>query len=252
MVDVSCYRTFLPGCFMHMRVLVTLRGASKMKRVQVLVVLATLSFLSGCYVNTSVKVQNRQLPADFSAPVLVVTVQDKAGVVGSDLALLEENALQNLSDKGINCISLRDAVGEEDLNRATKLLIEEEYRALLTIVIDFWGSKTELVQDPVLTSVGSSDTGPEPGSIFIPPGSLNSDESVHGQESDYKEVSMVGYLTDLQSSRSVWSARVNARPAVVGRSCLYHRFNRGLKYDEMANRCLKKIAGELGRIWPEE
>jgi hypothetical protein len=223
-----------------------------MKRVQVLVVLVALSFLSGCYVSTSVKVQNRQLPADFSAPVLVVTVQEKAGLNRNDLALLEENALQNLSDKGINCVSLREAVGEEDLDRATKLLIVEEYRALLKIVIDSWGSKTELVPDPVLTSVGSSDTGPEPGSIFIPPGSLDSDESVPGQESSYKEVSMVGYLTDLQSSRLVWSVRVSARPAVVGRSCLYHRFNRRLKYDELANRCLKKIARELGPIWPKE
>ena len=231
---------------------VTPRGASKMKRVQVLAVLLGLSFLSGCYVSTSVKVQNRELPADFSAPVLVVTVQEKAGLDLNDLAVVEENVLQNLSDRGINCVSLREAVGEEDIDRATKLLIVDDYRALLKIVIDFWGSKTELVRDPVLTSVGSSGTGPEPGSIFIPPGSLNSDESGPGQESSYKEVSMVAYLTDLQSSRLVWSARVNARPAVVGRSYLYHRFNRGLKYDDLANRCLKKIARELSHIWPKE
>lgn len=223
-----------------------------MKRVQVLAVFVGLSFLSGCYVSTSVKVQNRQLPADFSAPVLVVTVQEKAGLDLNDLALLEEKALQNLTAKGINCVSLREAVGEDDLDRATKLLIVEEYRALLKIVIDFWGSKTELLQDPVSTSVGSSDTGPEPGSTFRPPASIDYDESVPGPESSYKEVSMVGYLTDLQSSRLVWSARVNARPAVVGRSCLYHRFNRSLEYEELANRCLKKIAGELSRVWPKD
>jgi hypothetical protein len=235
-----------------MRAWVTLRGASKMKRVQILAALVGLSFLSGCYVSTSVKVQNRQLPADFSAPVLVVTVQEKAGLERNDLALLEENALQNLTDKGINCVSLREAVGEDDLDRATKLLIVKEYRALLKIVIDFWGSKAELLQDPVSTSVGSSDTGPEPGSTFRPPASIDYDESVPGPESSYKEVSMVGYLTDLQSSRLVWSARVNARPAVVGRSCLYHRFNRRLEYNDLANRCLKKIAGELSRVWPKD
>jgi hypothetical protein len=235
-----------------MRAWVTLRGASKMKRVQILAALVGLSFLSGCYVSTSVKVQNRQLPADFSAPVLVVTVQEKAGLERNDLALLEENALQNLTDKGINCVSLREAVGEDDLDRATKLLIVKEYRALLKIVIDFWGSKAELLQDPVSTSVGSSDTGPEPGSTFRPPASIDYDESVPGPESSYKEVSMVGYLTDLQSSRLVWSARVNARPAVVGRSCLYHRFNRSLEYNDLANRCLKKIAGELSRVWPKD
>jgi hypothetical protein len=235
-----------------MRAWVTLRGASKMKRVQILAALVGLSFLSGCYVSTSVKVQNRQLPADFSAPVLVVTVQEKAGLERNDLALLEENALQNLTDKGIDCVSLREAVGEDDLNRATKLLIVKEYRALLKIVIDFWGSKAELLQDPVSTSVGSSDTGPEPGSTFRPPASIDYDESVPGPESSYKEVSMVGYLTDLQSSRLVWSARVNARPAVVGRSCLYHRFNRSLEYNDLANRCLKKIAGELSRVWPKD
>jgi hypothetical protein len=237
---------------MHMRAWVTLRGASKMKRVQVLGVLVGLCFLSGCYVSTSVKVQNRQLPADFSAPVLVVTLQEKAGMDRNDLALLEENALQNLTDKGIACISLREAVGEDDLDSAIKLLMIKEYRAVLKIVIDFWGSKTEVLQDFVSTSVGSSDTGPEPGSTFRPPGSIDYGESVPGPESSYKEVSMVGYLTDLQSSRLVWSARVNSRPAVVGRSWLYHRFNRSLKYEDLANRCLKKIAGELSRIWPKE
>jgi hypothetical protein len=63
---------------------------------------------------------------------------------------------------------------------------------------------------------------------------------------------MSAYLTDLQTNRIVWSARVNARPAVVGRSCLYRRFNRNLVYDELAGRCFREIAKELGRMWPEE
>jgi hypothetical protein len=223
-----------------------------MQRIQVLATLVCLLLLNGCYVSTSVKVQDGQLPADFSAPVLVVTVQEKTGLDRSHLALVEENALQALTDKGINAVTLLEAVGKDDPDKATTLLLARDYGALLKIVIDSWGSKTEVLQDPVLTSVGSSDTGPEPGSTFRLPSSIDYDESVPGPQSSYKEVAMVGYLTDLQSSRLVWSARVNARPAVVGRSCLYHRFNRSLEYDDLANRCLRKIAGELGSIWPKE
>ena len=223
-----------------------------MKRIPLLVTLIWLLLLNGCYVSTSIKSQTRQLPADFSAPVLVVTVQDKTGLDSNYLALLEEGALQALIDKGINPVTLPQAVGEDDPYKATKLLLAEDYRALLKIVIEFWGSKTEVLQESVPTSVGSSDTGPESGSTFRSPSSIYQDESVPGPESSYKEVVMAGYLTDLQSSRLVWSARVNSRPAVVGRSCLYHSFNRSLEYDNLANRCLKKIAGELGRIWPKE
>jgi hypothetical protein len=238
MADVSCYRTF--------------REVFNMKILQVQATLVCLLLLSGCFVSTSVKLQNRQLPADFSAPVLVVTVQEKTGLDRSHVALLEENALQALTNKGINSVTLHEAVGEDDRDNATTLLLVKDYGTLLKIVIDFWGSKTEVLKDPIATSVGSSDSGPEAGSTFRPPSSIDYDESVPGPRSAYKEVAMVGYLTDLQTSRLIWSARVNARPAVVGRSCLYHRFNRRLEYDDLANRCLKKIAGELGRIWPKE
>jgi len=184
--------------------------------------------------------------------VLVIAFQDKTGLDRNHLALLEESALQNLTVKGINSVTLQEAVGGDDPDAATKLLLAKDYRALLKIVIDFWGSKSEVLQDPVLTSLDSSDTGPEAGSIFRSPTAVDHDQSVRGPESSYKEVAMVGYLTDLQSTQLVWSARANARPAVVGRSCLYHSFNRSLEYDDLANRCLKKIAGELSRIWPEE
>jgi len=224
----------------------------KMKRIALLATLTWSLLLSGCYVSTSIKSQNSQLPAYFSAPVLVIVFQDKTGLDRNHLALLEENALQNLTVKGINSITLQEAVGRDDPDNATKLLLAKDYRALLKLVIDFWGSKSEVLQDPVLTSVDSSDTGPEPGSIFRSPTAVDHDQSVPGPESTYKEVAMVGYLTDLQSTRLIWSARVNSRPAVVGRSCLYHSFNRSLEHDDLANRCLKKIAGELSRIWPEE
>jgi hypothetical protein len=167
------------------------------------------------------------------------------------LALLEESAIQALTAKGISSVTLPEAVGEDDPDNATKLLLARDYSAFLKVVIEFWGSKTEVLQDPIPTSVDSSNTGPEPGSTFRSPTSIH-DESVPGPKSSYKEVAMAAYLTDLQSSRLLWSARVNARPAVVGRSCLYHSFNRSLEYDNLADRCLKKIAGQLGRIWPKE
>lgn len=223
----------------------------KVKRIPALVTLIWLLLLSGCYVRTSIKSQTRQLPADFSAPVLVVAVQEKAGMNRDYLALLEESAIQALTAKGISSVTLPEAVGEDDPDNATKLLLARDYSAFLKVVIEFWGSKTEVLQDPIPTSVDSSNTGPEPGSTFRSPTSIH-DESVPGPESSYKEVAMAAYLTDLQSSRLLWSARVNARPAVVGRSCLYHSFNRSLEYDNLADRCLKKIAGQLGRIWPKE
>jgi hypothetical protein len=223
-----------------------------MKRIDVLATIICLLLLSGCYVSTNINVQNRRLPADFSAPVLVVTVQDKTGLDRNHLSVLEENAVQALNQKGINSVSLGEAVGEDDPDKATKLLLIKDYQALLKIVIDFWGSKTEVLQDPVFPSVDRSESGPRPGPTFDPSSSIDYQESVPGPTSSYKEVDMVGYLTDLQSSRPLWSAQVNARPAVVGRSCLYHSFNRGLEYDGLANRCLKKIAEELGSIWPKD
>ena len=222
-----------------------------MKWLQLPAKIVCLLLLSGCYVSTNVKVQKGQLPADFSAPVLVVTVQDKTGLDSDQLSLLEENVLQALNEKGINSVSLQEAVGEDDPDKAIKLLLDKNYRALLKIVIDFWGSKTEVLQDQVPTSVDRSDTGPASGSTFRPPGSIDYQESVPGPESSYKEVDMAGYLTDLQNSQVVWSARASARPAVVGQSWLYHSFNDSLKYDKLADRCLKKIAAELGTIWPK-
>ena len=121
-----------------------------------------LLLAAGCYVSTSVKVKNRQLPADFSAPVLVVTFEDRTGLGPEDLAVLEEDVLQALTGKGIDSITMNKAVGVDKPDRAIQLLLSEDYSALLKVVIDFWGSKSETLQDPVPTSVDSSDTGPRP------------------------------------------------------------------------------------------
>jgi hypothetical protein len=216
------------------------------------VVMLCLLLAAGCYVSTNVEVKNRQLPADFSAPLLVVSFEDKAGLHPKQLTVVEEYVLQALTAKGIDCITLNKAVGVDGPENGAEILLNKEYRALLKVVVDFWGSKSETLQDPIPTSVDRSDSGPASGSTFRLPTDIDHGESVPGPESSYKEVSMAWYLTDLQTSRLIWSGQVSAKPGVVGRSFLYHHFNRNLQYDELAQRCVRKIAGKLAHAWPKE
>jgi hypothetical protein len=164
--------------------------------------------------------------------------------------VLEQNILQALTEQGINTVTLNQAVDGSEQDSATELLLQNDYRALLKVVLDFWGSQSEVLPDSVPPSVDSIQTDRD--STFYPPGAIDGGEQQPGPTSSYKKVAMSAYLTDLQTNRIVWSGRVNARPAVVGRSCLYHRFNRNLTYDELAERCFRKIARELGRMWPED
>jgi hypothetical protein len=201
-------------------------------------------------VSTNLKVKNRQLPADFSAPVLVITLQEKTNLGQEYLTLLEQDFLQVLNEQGVNSITLNQAVDKSEQDRATKLLLQNDYRALLRVAIDSWGSRSEVLSDRIPPSVDSIQTDRD--STFYPPGAIDGGDQQPGPTSSYKEVAMSAYLTDLRTNRIVWSGRVNARPAVVGRSCLYHRFNRNLTYDELGGRCFRKIAKELGRMWPEK
>jgi hypothetical protein len=221
-----------------------------MKRKLVFAAILFLFLQSGCYVSTNLKVKNRQLPADFSAPVLVVTLREKTNLGQEYLTLLEQDVLQALTEEGINTVTLNQAVDKSEQDRAAKLLLQNDYRALLKVVIDSWGSRSEVLPDAIPPSVESMQT--DRGSTFYPPGAIDGGEERPGPTSSYKEVAMSAYLTDLQTNRIVWSGRVNARPAVVGRSCLYHHFNRNLEYDKLAGRCFRKIAGELSRMWPKE
>jgi hypothetical protein len=255
MLDARCWMfdlVLLRTLILHDIVFLDGNRRGPVMKKKLAVVMFCLLLSTGCYVSTSVKVNNRQLPADFSAQVLVVTFEDKTGLGPEHLAVLEEDVLQALTGKGIDSITLDKAVGVDESERALQLLLNKDYSALLKVVIDFWGSKSETLQDPVPTSVDSSDTGPEPGSTFRPPTSFAAGETVPGPESSYKEVSMAWYLTDLHTSRRIWSGQVSARPGVVGRSFLYHRFNRNLKYEKLAQRCVKKLAGELSSAWPKE
>jgi hypothetical protein len=221
-----------------------------MKRKLVFAAFLCLFLQSGCYVSTNLKVKNRQLPADFSAPVLVITLQEKTKLGQEYLAVLEQNILQALTEQGINTVTLNQALAGSEQDGTSELLLQNDYRALLKVILDSWGSRSEVLPDQIPPSVESIQTDRD--STFYPPGAIDGGEQQSGPTSSYKEVAMSVYLTDLQTSRIIWSGRVKARPAVVGRSCLYHRFNRNLNYDELAGRCFQKIARELGRMWPEE
>jgi hypothetical protein len=216
------------------------------KRLSMLLMCVFLS--SGCYVSTSIEADRSHLPADFSAPVLVVAVQDTVGLQKGLLAELEQGALEALSERGIEPITLYEAVGNADEADAIERLKSKEYRALLRIVINQWGSKTETLLDPVPTYVGNSDTGPASGSTFRPPTAIDSGQMEPGPEAAFKAVAMEGHLTDLQTNRLIWSGRVDAKPAVVGRSFVYRNFNRNIEYEDLARRCFNKLAKELDRL----
>ena len=221
-----------------------------MKKKLVFAAFLFLFLQSGCYVSTNLKVKNRQLPADFSAPVLVITLQEKTNLGPEYLTLLEQDILQAITEKGINTVTLNQAVDGSEQEGATELLLQNDYRALLKVVLEAWGSRSKVLPDPVPPSIDSIQKDRD--SSFYPPGAIDGGREQPGPTSSYKEVAMSAYLRDLRTNRIVWSGRVRARPAVVGRSCLYHRFNRNLEYDELAGRCFRKIARELGRMWPEE
>ena len=218
------------------------------------VVVTTLCifFLAGCYVKTSFETDTSHVPASFSAPVLVITVQDSLGLRRALLTELELDVSDALSARGIKSITLYEAVGETYSEDVVERLRSKDYRALLKIEINQWGSKRELLQDPVPTSVVDSDSGPDSGSSFRSPTAIDYGESVPGPESSYKQVAMVGSLTDLLTSRLIWSGTFEAKPAVVGRSFIYHKFNREIRYEELAQRCFKRLAKELDNILPRD
>ena len=155
-----------------------------MKRKLVFAAVLFLFLQSGCYVSTNLKVKNRQLPADFSAPVLVITLQEKTNLGQEYLTLLEQDILQALTAEGINTVTLNQAVDKSEQDRATKLLLQNDYRALLKVVIDSWGSRSEVLPDAIPPSVESMQT--DRGSTFYPPGAIGGGEEQPGPTSSYK------------------------------------------------------------------
>lgn len=142
-----------------------------MKRKLVFAAILCLFLQSGCYVSTNLKVKNRQLPADFSAPVLVVTLQEKTNLGQQYLALLEQGILQALTEKGINSVTLDQAADKSEQGSTTELLLQNDYRALLKVVIDSWGSRSKVMPDPVPPSVDSIQKDRD--SSFYPPGAID-------------------------------------------------------------------------------
>jgi hypothetical protein len=203
---------------------------------------------ASCYVSTEVQVDSRQIPSGFYAPILVVTVQDKVGLDQAHLAELERNAIAIFTSRGISCVSLSDAIGPARSVNPYESLRKKDYRALLEVIIDFWGSKTKILLEPASPSVKSMDT--DEGSMIYQPGSIERSEQP-STASSYKQVAMAGSLMDLQTKRVVWTGRAKAGPGLVGRSFIYHRFNRKLDYEELAKHCLRKLAGRLAEVWPK-
>ncbi|NIQ91651.1 MAG: hypothetical protein GWN93_22655, partial [Deltaproteobacteria bacterium] len=94
-----------------------------MKRILVFAVFLFLFLQSGCYVRTNLKVKNRQLPADFSAQVLVITLQEKTNLGQDYLTVLEQNILQALTEQGISTVTLSQALDGSDQDGTTELLL---------------------------------------------------------------------------------------------------------------------------------
>jgi hypothetical protein len=203
---------------------------------------------TGCYVSTHLEVESDQIPPSFYAPVLVVTLQESVGLHEERLIELEQDALRTLASKGIPSASLRETVDDADTESAIKLLLAKDYRAVFRIVIEFWGSKTKILQDPVPTSVDS--VSDDRSSTFRPPTAHDYGETVSGPTTSYKEVAMSGSVMDLQANRLIWAGRVRASPALAGRSFFYHSFDRKLTHEELAERCFRKLAQAIARDWP--
>ena len=211
------------------------------------VMLLCLTLLPGCYVRTQVEMQEGRVPPHFAPKVLVVAVHDRVGLTEPQVADLEQNALQALTSRGIRSVSLSEATGSTAPANAKDLLKRGDYPALLEITVTSWGSRIENLSTIAGPSVGTLQT--EPDTSFFRPGSIEQSE-YPGPSTTYKEVGMTASLLDLQDDRILWSAEFNARPAVVGRSFLYHRFNRNLQYEDLAQHCLARLAAELPKIGP--
>jgi hypothetical protein len=190
------------------------------------------------------EVQGGRLPADLSAAVLVVDVRDRVGLTEAQMADLEQDALQALTRRGVRSVSLAEATEGLAPGNPKDLLKRRDYPALLEIDVTSWGSKIEILSTSTGPSVGTLQTGPD--TSFYKPGSIEEAE-YRGPTTTYKEVGITASLLDLRSDRTLWSAEIVARPAVIGRSFLYHNFNRGLQYEDLARQCFTRLAAEFPR-----
>jgi hypothetical protein len=188
--------------------------------------------------------QGGRVPADFPAGVLVVAVRDRVGLTEAQVTGLEQDAVQTLTRRGIRSAGLNETTGGPAQGNPKDLLKRWDYEALLEITVTSWGSKIETLSTSAGPSVGTLQTGPD--TSFYKPGSIEETE-YRGPTTTYKEVGITASLLDLRSDRTLWSAEIVARPAVIGRSFLYHNFNRGLQYEDLARQCFTRLAAEFPR-----
>lgn len=218
-------------------------------KARVALVSLCLLLLAGCYVRTKLQVQSSRIPSEFSSKVLVVAIRDRVGLEEPQLYEVEREAVEILSAQGIPATGVSEAVGAVSMERIREELKRQGYLSLLEIAVTSWGSVTGTVPDLPPASVETRET--DRGSTLLGPGAVE-ESSYPGAETSYKEVAMTASLVDLETGRVMWSVRVNSRPALVGRSYLYHRFNRSLKYEDLAKSCLRKLAARLPPIhWQE-
>jgi hypothetical protein len=206
--------------------------------------LLCLVLLPGCYVHTQMEGEGGRVPGDFPAGALVVAVRDRVGLTEAQVADLEQDAVQALTRRGIRSVGLNEATGGPAPGDPKDLLKRRDYPALLEITVTSWGSKIEILSTAAGPSVGTLQTGPD--TSFYKPGSIEEAE-YRGPTTTYKEVGITASLLDLQGDRTLWSAEIVARPAVIGRSFLYHNFNRGLQYEDLARHCFTRLAAEFPR-----
>jgi len=214
-----------------------------MKGTLILLILC-LAILPGCYVHTQMEVQGGRLPADLAGAALVVEVSARVGLSEAQVADLEQDAVQALTRRGVRSVSLAEATAGPAPGNPRDLLKRREYAALLEIAVTSWGSKIEVLSTSAGPSVGTLQTGPD--TSFYRPGSIEEAE-YRGPTTTYKEVGITASLLDLRDDRTLWSAEISARPAVIGRSFLYHRFNSSLQYEDLARRCFTRLAEEFPR-----
>jgi hypothetical protein len=212
-----------------------------MKRTLILLLLG-LALLPGCYVHTQMDVQGGRVPADFTGGTLVVDVRDRVGLTEAQVADLEQDAIQALTRRGVRSVSLAEATKGPATGNPRDRLRGFDYPALLEIAVTSWGSKIEILSTSAGPSVGTLQTGPD--TSFYRPGSIEEGE-YRGPTTTYKEVGITASLLDLQNDRSLWTADIIARPAVIGRSCLYHNFNRSLQFEDLARKCFTRLADEF-------
>ncbi|MBW1979803.1 MAG: hypothetical protein JRJ12_01150 [Deltaproteobacteria bacterium] len=213
---------------------------------------ALLSFclliLFGCYVRTELRSSQQKIPPVITEGILVVAADPSNKLRGDQRLSLEKKAVAALQSEGIDCVGLSDVSNFAASADIKENLKQRGYQALLQIAVSFMGARDEIILNPATPSVDSIDNNRD--SLFFKPGSIEQ-SNYPGSMSTFKEVEVTASLLDLSNGARVWQAQANSRPGLVGRSFLYHSFNRSLNYEDLLQRCIEKIAASLRHAWQQ-